>query len=296
MENSARSIIHTLVYADIFDFPLTHEELWRYLLVERESVSYTQFQKTLKKLPPQVIKKDNFYLLQEREEIVEKRLSRQKNTASKMDLAKKTADMLFRIPTVQFIGISGALAMGNSDEDDDIDLFVIAKKNSVWITRLVSLFCLQVKGVRRKRSEKRAKNKICLNMIQSEQSLLVPEEKRDIYTAHEVVQLVPILERNNLFQRFLLENSWVENFLPNALSGLRTKEQKKSGFSIAAYILVFVEPLARAMQLWYMRDHKTTEEVSKSSLAFHPYDWRKRALKEYHEKIEFLDKNEAKIT
>lgn len=295
MENSTRSIIHTIIYADIFDFPLTKEELWRYLLIEQNPVSYAQFQKALKNLSPQVIKKDNFYLLKGREEIVQKRRTRQQNIAAKMSLARKTATMLFRIPTIQFIGISGALAMGNSDEDDDIDLFIIAKTNSVWITRLVSLFCLQVKGVRRKRNEKKAKNKICLNMFLSEQSLLVPQEKQDIYTAHEVVQLVPIFERNNLFQRFLEENSWVKGFLPNATSSLQTKEQKKSGFLIREFILVLLEPLARILQLWYMKNHKTTEEVSNSTLAFHPFNWRKKALQKFSERIEFLAKNEPKM-
>ncbi len=268
MENSVRSIIHTLIYADIFDFPLTKEELWRYLLVEQEPVSYAQFQKVLQNLPPQVIKKENLYLLQGREEIVRKRLSRQKNTAWKMNLAKKTAGMLFYIPTIQFIGVSGALAMGNSDEDDDIDLFVITRKNSVWITRLMCLLLLQVKGVRRKRNDKRAKNKICLNMIQSEQALLVPDKKRDIYTAHEVVQLVPILERNDRFQLFILENSWVKNFLPNAISILQTKVQKKSGFSIAEFVLVLFEPLVRGVQLWYMRDHKSIKRIRRKDRVF----------------------------
>lgn len=47
-------------------------------------------------------------------------------------------------------------------------------------------------------------------------------------------------------------------------------------------LCILLEPIARVVQLWYMRNHRTHEVISDTSLRFHPKDarvWIKRKLR-----------------
>jgi len=51
-------------------------------------------------------------------------------------------------------------------------------------------------------------------MFVSEPAL--PESERDLFSAHEVLQMEPVFDRGNTYKKFLLANKWVKTFLPNA--------------------------------------------------------------------------------
>ena len=164
------SILATLIYYDIFDFPLLENEVWNYLISEGK-VDKEPFDKELKKINSVVFRKNNYLFTTDRESIVKKRLKRIKESKIKLEYARKIIRKLFSVSTVMFIGISGNLSMLNSEKKDDIDIFVIVKKNKIWITRFFLIAMLKFMGVYRKRGEKVVSNKFCLNMLVDETSL-----------------------------------------------------------------------------------------------------------------------------
>ena len=113
-----RAILKTLVYSDIFDYPLSKDELWKFLTsgkIDKES-----FEELLKdNLIEKVNFRNSFYCLSGREEIIKTRIERKKESRKKIVVAKKIIKQLCCIPTIQFIGISGALSLENSEESGE---------------------------------------------------------------------------------------------------------------------------------------------------------------------------------
>ena len=151
MDSSEKIIFQTLLYFDIFDYPLTKEELWQFAipnLKEKEP----DFYKSLARIKIPFYK--SFYFLKGRKEIVNQRIRKEKINKLKLKKANKIINRLRFIPTVNFIGISGSLSMQNSNLDDDIDIFVICQSGLVWITRFLLVAVLFFLGVYRNKNDK----------------------------------------------------------------------------------------------------------------------------------------------
>jgi hypothetical protein len=224
---------------------------------------------------------------------VGKRIKRKETSRKKLEIAKRIIKQLSIIPTVQFIGISGALSLENSSKDDDIDLFVIASKGSLWLTRLAMIILLMLMGIYRRRDENEVSDKICLNMLIDDGTLAFSKIRQNLYTAHEIVQLTPVFERNDTYSKFVNSNKWVEKYLPNAVVDRGTKRNytRNNTESIISVVLRYVlrssalEKLAKNVQLWFIKKHITTETVNDNFLAFHPFDYKKSILKEYNKRL-----------
>jgi hypothetical protein len=78
MGSSEQSILKTLLYADIFDYPLTHEEIFKFL-ISKESVSKSQIAQVLNTGHLFVEHAKGFFYLKGRNNLVVKRERRKKN-------------------------------------------------------------------------------------------------------------------------------------------------------------------------------------------------------------------------
>lgn len=262
------AIFSAEAYADIFEYPLTEEEL-------RTWVPFVNnFKRSLPAVYPELVEGQG--------EALKTRVKRAAWSKEKWERAKKVVAFLRFIPTVQLAGVTGGLAMNNAKKEDDIDLFFIASCGTVWITRLLVTCAVECLGIRRKPGEKDVRNKICLNMFVADDALSLPKNERDFFAAHEVLQMVPLWERGAIYKKFLLANRWAEKFLPNAWAekyrvlSIEYREKRTMQYAIRIF-----EPFARVFQLWYMKRHRTTEVISDSFIRFHPADarlWIKKAF------------------
>ncbi len=282
------AIIKTLLYSDIFDFPLSKDELWQFL-ISRENILRDSFEYALKNLSGDISCKDGFYCLKSKEWCIKKRKAMLPEARKKLKIAKKAAYNLSYIPTVKFIGISGGLAAGNAEKTDDIDFFIITKKNTLFMTRLWVLAVLELMNLRRTRTGKNASNKICVNLLIDETRLKF--HKHDLYTAREIVQVKPLFEREDTYNTFLNKNKWVSNFFPNMTkqqlySGKRSKNYNSLNALSNLLHLPPLPQLAKAIQIIYMKKHQTSEVISSHILAFHPNDYRPQTLKLLSKKLQ----------
>ncbi len=248
----------SILYHDIFDFPLTKRELLRW------NTPYKT--KTKKK----VVEKDGYFFVEGREDLVEKRKLRQKNSLKKLIYAKKVVKLLSQIPTIQMIGITGSLAMMNADVSSDVDFMIVTKRGTLWTTRLTALLLLKLKGIKTRRfGNKNQKDKICLNLWLDESSLRW--NKRNIFTAHEIAQVLPILEKDWTYEEFIRKNRWIKKYWPNGAMFVGKKRRKSSSnFNISTLLIRLVEPVFFFLQKVYMARKITNEEVKKNRAAFHP--------------------------
>lgn len=276
-----KAIIKTLIYSDIFSFPLTENELYYYLHTPKK-VPQKEFKKALKSLHA-VTLRHGYFALKGKSNIINKRINELSEYEKKISLAKKSADLLSLIPTVLFIGISGSLGAGSGKRDDDIDYIIICKKGTMFITRFLCVFLTLITGRKRNRKEEHAPNAICLNMFLSEDGLKFKKENQDIYTAREIAQINPLFERDNMYWRLLHENNWILNHLANVSSGKNVTFKKKE--SKKEFIFTLLNPIFALFQMFLINKHKTTEYITSKQLFFHPSDSRGKILSKYRKRM-----------
>lgn len=257
-----KSIEKTLSYADFFDFPLTLDKLHLWL-ISPEPVSLSSITSVYKKPLTQLQKK----LLQQRLE----------NTKSKLRLAHRVVSLLALFPTIKLIALTGSLAMGNAQTDDDIDLMVVTDSDTLWLTRL---FVIPLVGLffrrRQPQSFQSVSDSFCFNLWLDQSALAVPSFKQNLYTAHEVLQIQPLYDRSNYYSQFLHANSWTRKYLANAYFTLTTSitnSTSKGERSIPINFLL--KPLNRfafKFQHLYMKHRITKETITLHSAFFHPRD------------------------
>lgn len=283
-----KAILKTLSYYDVFNFPLKAWEIHKYLIGKSSDLKQTE--KALKSLiKKQKIKKQkDYYFLSNRNGLVKSRLEREAVSKSHLKTAKFIAALFKLIPTVKLVGISGSLSMMGSSRVDDIDLFIITSKNRIWVSRLFLIILTSLTGLRRKRHEKilSANGKICINLILEEGSL--EQNKKNIYLAHEVLQMRLLWQKDQIYSQFLHANSWAFKYLPNwrtsVLEDKKLSRKNSKGHPRNSFI-DFLENKSKSFQLKIMGSPDNLERIENHALYFHPEDKGVKILEDYKKRL-----------
>lgn len=251
-------------YHSIFDYRLTASELKKWQAGDKLSIKSKKRIKKLK-LPPS------------------KHPVSEDDLRFKKDIATRAARDLSQIPFVLFVGISGSLAMNNAKHSSDIDLFIITKKDTLWITRLCSLALLYIKRFQlRSAHNKNEQNKICLNLWIDQSALTMPDMPQNAYTAHEIAQVVPLYHKMGSYSQWILKNKWISGYWPYAVA-FSPKKLRKFQMKTAV-IFVFLNAVFYLFQRIYMNNKITREKVTLHYAYFHPFDWGVKVMNELQKK------------
>ena len=280
-----KAILKTLVYADIFRYPLKGYEVLKWLVFEETTLLKVEsgLNRLIKKRKIQYF--SDLYFLPKNKNFCLKRKRSEKYSKILLNKALIFSHILKIIPWIKLVGISGGLALSDADLGDDIDFFIITSQRRIWISRLLANILLDAFRVRRKAgmSKRSAKGKICLNTFLDEENL--EQQFKDLYVAHEVLQMKVLWQREGIYSKYLSDNNWVFKFLPNWTSKIKYKKSKvKSG----TYIFDYLENLTKLIQLKVMRKPTGLERIGEGSLYFYPEDYREQILKIYQKKIRKL--------
>lgn len=296
----SKSILSTLLYHSVFDYPLTIDEIHRYLIfaesiplpkVKQETNNLVQAGKVYSQ-------NDFFYPLSLSPlplALTKLRLRRQKISAEKMIIAKRASNAISMIPWVKMVAITGALAMENADKNDDIDLMVVTSGNCLWIVRPLAMILISIFFKRRyplpnaetnnplgRASGRRQQpitnnNAICLNLWLDESALEIPVDQRNLYTAHELAQMKPVVNKEKTYEKILIQNIWGKKFLANFWqSSLRVPPRRGVAIPLGSFTSFrmtagnFLNSFLFHLQFIYMRSKMTNERVSLHSAFFHP--------------------------
>jgi hypothetical protein len=203
-----RAILETLAYSDIFDYPLTLDELHRYLpvsITREELVEFVPQTLVCVLSQPEGCGTGMYYLLPNRSSIVDLRLERESASRPAFRRALSYGRILGLLPFVRMVAMTGSLAVLNLSKNADMDFMLVTAPKRLWIARAFA--------VTFGRMMRLFGDRICVNLLVSENALAWP--LRDLYSAREMGQMIPIVGMN-LYQRFREENHWVDSFLPNA--------------------------------------------------------------------------------
>ncbi|HET6594196.1 MAG TPA: hypothetical protein VFG81_01155 [Anaerolineales bacterium] len=197
-----QAVFHTLAYADVFDYPLTVSEVYRYLTSTRGTLEEVTRALSDESLFSQT---GEYFSLRGREEIIEIRGRRAQFAPRLWRKAIRYGQIIASLPFVKMVAVTGSLAMNNTDEGKDIDYLLVTAPNHLWTCRALSLLVA--------RMAKQEGISLCPNYLVTTDALELKE--RSLYVAHELTQMIP-LSGMEIYNKLRQQNAWIAEYLPNA--------------------------------------------------------------------------------
>lgn len=290
------AILKTIIYADVFHFPMTAQEIHHFLIHDK-SIEFDVIQEQLEssKLLTDHLYTDGTYIaLKQRRDILPLRHEREQVMLSLSHRVTYFGRILSYFPFVELVGVTGALAMRNpSSDNDDLDYLIVTRPGRVWLARAAIIFLVRLMRFRN--------IEICPNYVLASDKLV--QSRQDLYIAHEIAQIIP-LSNQDLYQQLRDHNLWTFDQLPNAkhaLHELANLKQNKLGLAVKRVVeRILLTPFGNWLEKWeYNRkavrfqsqaEHPTAAaEIDESHVKGHFNDYGHRVLAQYQAKLEELD-------
>jgi len=214
-----RAILRTLLYSDLFDYPLTPVETAHYLI--EQPVTVDEVRACLSRsswLADRAIQLHGYVALRGREALIARRLDRAATSDRLWPRARRFVRVLRMLPFVRMIAITGALAMQNSAAHDDIDVLIVTAPDRVWLTRALAIALVY--------AGKLCGDTLCPNYVISERALAL--DRHTLFVAHEFTQMVPVYGLP-VYDRMCDANQWIERVLPNATQSFWIQPEEAVG-------------------------------------------------------------------
>ncbi len=201
-----------------------------------------------------------------------------------------TLRLLGFFPQILLVALCNSRAMGESGENSDIDLFIIAKKGNLWIGRFLATCITSLLGVRRKNTHglkkwtpayiQRTKDRFCLSFFITEEAMNLESirlQPDDPYLDRWIYTLIPLVNKNHSYEHFM-EANWVE---PSNTSTDSSWQLFLGKLGHIFWFLTLFENLIK--KLWLPKTLKSYEKlgqpwwvvISDTMLKFHDQDVRR---------------------
>jgi hypothetical protein len=198
------AILRTVLYASLFEYPLTLGELHQTLL--ESSLTSKEILRTYNASPrlrAGIEHSGGCFVPAGRTSWIAQRRRREARSWALVKRHRRLLALLRHLPYVRMVALSGSVAASNADKGADLDLFVVTKGPRVWLITLAVIALAKLLGQRRV---------VCLNFVVSDHQLSIARE--DLFAANQIIHLRP-LSGPETFQAFLDANPFVRRFYPN---------------------------------------------------------------------------------
>lgn len=243
----------TINYANHFGGKLTLKQLhWRLLTDKKHSI--TEIKKIVLK---NKIKLNNTNNLENNK---------------KVKLAKELVDKhLIKFANILMVGITGSVVAENAKKDDDIDLFVICKSDTLWLTRLLLRIYVKINKIpHRKWGQKEKANEFCFNLWLDENNLVISKPKQNQKNAVDLIMMKVMLDKDNIYKKFVGQNDWAAKFVANGYNQISDNrysitDNKKEN----SIIIKYLNYLAFVGQIIYIRLKGPVKFINLRQAFFH---------------------------
>ncbi len=216
------SILKTIAYFDLFNYPLTLEDIRRFLDIEADEAGISAETEMLVR-EGRLYQLGAYYSLQNNAALALRRLRGEAHADELLRIAARGARLLYHFPFVRGVCISGSLSKRCADEKADIDYFIITSANRIWIARtLMHLF-------KKLTFLTGHQHRFCMNYYVDEDALEIRE--KNIFTAIELFTLLPMCGDEEL-NEFFHANDWAAEYFP----GYRNRGRKAQETHSASFI------------------------------------------------------------
>ena len=291
-------ILRTLAYYDIFNYPLTEEDILSNCGLQQLNDCHCK--NTLQVLVDSgvVHKMGDYYGLSKNHQNVTERIKGNERAENWKKKARWFSKLIAGFPFVRGIALSGSLSKGVIGKDPDIDYFIITQPNRLWLTRTL---LVAFKKIFLLNSYKY----FCINYFVDTESLEI--EEKNLFTATEVTTLIPTYGQK-VANRFYEKNQWIRDYYPNFKNNgtdmiykPRYQPVKRSlEFLLAGKIGDMLDNrfMDITTQHWFKKFHHQFPEdefnlVFKSSKTIskhHPRNFQKVVLQEFRKRVAELEK------
>ena len=247
------AVLRSVIYASLFDYPLTLAQLHASLVgVRADAETIAGWWRDSDLLQATVEQRDGWYFPAGRDDLILTRSRREAVSRTLLDRDRRLLALVAGMPFVRMVALSGSLAHLNAEGSADLDLFVITAPRRVWSVTLAVLVISKLLGWRKR---------MCLNYVISERAMAIAPA--DLFSANQIIHLRP-LTGDDVFARFVKTNGFVRDFYPNfELPDVPSKPQAPSPKPRWERLLSLgpaqlAERLARSLYGWYLRGRAAT--------------------------------------
>lgn len=199
-------ILRTVAYFDLFDYPVTAAQIYSFL--QRNSVTADEVACSASALTAEgTLKQEQelFFLPGADQAITVRRRAGEKHARRMFITARNIASVMKRIPFIRGVFLTGSLSKDVADAASDIDFMIVTVPGRLWIVRSMLTLIRKIFLLGNRKY-------FCTNYYVTESGF--PIRRRNMYTAIETVTVKPVWN-SEAYTRFLQQNEWTKEFLPN---------------------------------------------------------------------------------
>jgi len=205
MTSRELAIARSVIYAGLFDYPLTLEQLHHTMIEsDQTQAEILAVYDGSARLQTIVHQRDGFFFPAGRADLIAERRRREARSRRFLQHHETLLRLLCAIPFTRLVALSGSVAHLNLEPDGDLDLFIVTRGRRVWMVMVAILLLTRL--LRRRRI-------ICANFVIADSHLVL--EPQDLFTANQLLHLKPLIGADVL-DAFLAANPFVTRFYPNA--------------------------------------------------------------------------------
>ncbi|HEX4347355.1 MAG TPA: hypothetical protein VHZ73_07265 [Vicinamibacterales bacterium] len=251
------AIARSVVYASLFDYPLTLAQLRQTLIESAQTPS--QILATYDRsdeLQELVDYRDGFFFPRGRYDLVNERRRREARSRQFLARYRPLLAIICGLPYVRMVALSGSIAHLNLEGSGDLDLFIVTRGRHVWSVTVASV--LLSKLLRKRRL-------LCANFVVADDRLVL--DQQDLFTASQIIHLKPLVGQD-VYRQLLAHNPFVKRFYPNfhesaaGSLGFRRRRAREAVRSMAEWLLAWpsaaVERVCRSAYRSYLLRRATT--------------------------------------
>ena len=242
------AVLRSVIYASLFDYPLTLAQLESSLIgVRADAATIEAWCRESELLQAAIEQRDGLYFPAGRSDLVRTRSRREALSRQLLDRDRRILSLVAGMPFVRMVALSGSLAHLNAEGSADLDLFVITAPHRVWSVTVATLVLSKMLGWRKH---------VCMNYVVSESAMGIAPA--DLFSANQIIHLRPIVG-HHVFDRFVKSNPFVRDFYPNfelarigprpTAPGLKPALERLLSLGLAQV----AERLAKASYGWHLR-------------------------------------------
>ena len=210
-----------LKYYDLFDFPLTLDEIRKWFFQGESRIKDQESGDLLRYLDEligtgEVETDGEFYFLKSSDGIVKIRKKREVISNKKIEKVRKVVKILKFVPGVRMITLVSNVAYLNADRGADIDLFIVTRIGRIWTVRFWSVVLMML--LNKRPNKKTIQDKICLSYFVDEGNMNLEATKvnePDVHLIYLISQYRPIYDKGGVWDKFAKENEWIKKYLVN---------------------------------------------------------------------------------
>lgn len=198
------AVLKPVLYTDIFDFPLTFEEIYQFLDCQASAdQARLWLQQALE--AGFLVCTGGYYSLPHRTELVATRQFRQQLAKKLWPQAVRYGLWMASLPFVEMVAVTGSLAVDNPrSSTEDIDFLIVTRPGRLWFCRALIILLVRLGRLRG--------THLCPNYLISQNAL---EFEHGLYSARELLQMQPIYGQKT-YAAIRQRNPWTGVYFPQS--------------------------------------------------------------------------------